>query len=120
MSSLNLLFILFAFLFQVVLASVFGFYLPVRRGGTFWAKIFSSRLLGMATWTQSLYWSFFSNSNTRGAWPLGTRSGTRMRKCSGWARLSSNPSRTNSIRVDGFILRGCGRSQKQDRKKNRE
>src|SRR6266404_4743155 len=49
MSSLNLLFILFAFLFQVVLASVFGFYLPVRRGGTFWAKIFSGRLLGMAT-----------------------------------------------------------------------
>src|SRR6266568_1169748 len=72
-------------------------YLPVRRGGTFRAKIFSSRLLGMATWTQSLYWSFFSNSNTRGAWPLGTRSGTRLRKCSGWARLSSNPSRTNSI-----------------------
>ena len=28
---------------------------------------------------------------------LGTCSGTRLRKCSGWARLSSNPSRTSSI-----------------------
>jgi hypothetical protein len=37
-SSLHLLIILFAFLFQVVLASVFGFYLPVRPGRTFWAK----------------------------------------------------------------------------------
>ena len=36
----DLLFILFAFLFQVVLASVSGFYLPVRRGADFWAKIF--------------------------------------------------------------------------------
>jgi hypothetical protein len=30
----------FSFLFQIVLASVFRFYLPVRRGGMFWAKIF--------------------------------------------------------------------------------
>ncbi len=69
-SSLNLLFILFAFLFQVVLASVFGFCDAVERFGP---KYLVAGLLGMATWTQSLYWSFFSNSNTRGAWPAATR-----------------------------------------------
>jgi hypothetical protein len=37
------------------LASVVGFYLPVRRKGTVWAKTFTSRLLGMAVWKQSLY-----------------------------------------------------------------
>jgi len=94
--SLNFLFILFAFLFQVVLASVLVSIFQCDAVERFGPKYLVAGCLGWPL-GRNRYWSFFSNSNTRGAWPLGTCSGTRLLKCSGWARLSSNPSRTNSI-----------------------